>query len=97
MESIIILAMVVLGGMGHIPGVILGAILMSLFPEFLRYVVDPIQKAVFGSVIIDTAVLRQLILGLAMVLIMLYRPKGLCPSPTREDKKVVEADSGATA
>ena len=97
MESIIILAMVVLGGMGHIPGVILGAILMSLFPEFLRYVVDPIQKAVFGSVIIDTAVLRQLILGLAMVLIMLYRPKGLWPTPTREDKKVVEADSGATA
>lgn len=97
MESIIILAMVVLGGMGHIPGVILGAVLMSLFPEFLRYVVDPIQKAVFGSVIIDTAVLRQLILGLAMVLIMLYRPKGLWPTPTREDKKVVEADSGATA
>ncbi|GHA69202.1 branched-chain amino acid ABC transporter permease [Formosimonas limnophila] len=97
MESIIILAMVVLGGMGHIPGVILGAVLMSLFPEFLRYVVDPVQKAVFGSVVIDTAILRQLILGSAMVLIMLYRPKGLWPTPTREDKKVVEADPSATA
>ncbi|MBP8195368.1 MAG: ABC transporter ATP-binding protein, partial [Azonexus sp.] len=37
MESIMILAMVVLGGMGHIPGVILGAVLLSILPEVLRY------------------------------------------------------------
>src|SRR5207302_3938302 len=36
-ESVIVLAMVVLGGMGHIPGVILGAILLTLLPEVLRY------------------------------------------------------------
>ena len=36
MESITILAMVVLGGMGHIPGVILGAVLLRILPEVLR-------------------------------------------------------------
>ncbi len=87
MESITILAMVVLGGMGHIPGVILGAILMSMFPELLRYVVEPLQKMAFGKVLVDTSILRQLLLGLAMILIMLYRPRGLWPTPTREDKK----------
>ena len=79
--------MVVLGGMGHIPGVILGAILMSMFPELLRYVVEPLQKMAFGKVLVDTSILRQLLLGLAMILIMLYRPRGLWPTPTREDKK----------
>ena len=43
MESISILCMVVLGGMGHIPGVILGAIILAGLPEFLRAVVEPAQ------------------------------------------------------
>ena len=38
MESIMILCMVVLGGMGHIPGVILGAVLLTVLPEALRYI-----------------------------------------------------------
>ena len=96
MESIVILAMVVLGGMGHIPGVILGAIIMYFLPEFLRFTVEPMQKAMFGKVLLDTAILRQMLLGLAMILIMLYRPKGLWPTPTREDKKdVVTTDKTA--
>lgn len=81
MESIIVLAMVVLGGIGHIPGVILGAVLLAVFPEILRHTVQPIQMALFGKVIVDAEVLRMLIYGLAMVLIMLYRPKGLWPAP----------------
>ncbi len=81
MESIIVLAMVVLGGIGHIPGVILGAVLLAVFPEVLRHTVQPIQMALFGKVIVDAEVLRMLIYGLAMVLIMLYRPKGLWPAP----------------
>ena len=87
MESIVILTMVVLGGMGHIPGVVLGAIVLYFLPEFLRFTVEPMQKAVFGKLLIDTAILRQLILGLCMVLIMLFRPKGLWPTPERNDKK----------
>jgi len=37
MESVMIVAMVVLGGVGHLPGVILGAVLLSALPEVLRY------------------------------------------------------------
>ncbi|MEG1970408.1 MAG: ABC transporter ATP-binding protein, partial [Burkholderiaceae bacterium] len=81
MESIIVLAMVVLGGIGHIPGVVLGAVLLAVFPEVLRHTVAPLQQAIFGKVIVDAEVLRMLIYGLGMVLIMLYRPKGLWPAP----------------
>lgn len=95
MESITILAMVVLGGMGHIPGVILGAVLMAMFPELLRYVVEPLQQSVFGKVVVDSSILRQLLLGLAMILTMLYRPNGLWPTPTRENKKTQTVQSAS--
>jgi branched-chain amino acid transport system permease protein len=80
-ESIIVLAMIVLGGLGHIPGVVLGAVLLSIFPEVLRHTVVPVQTFLFGHVVIDAEVLRMMLYGLAMVLIMLYRPKGLWPAP----------------
>ena len=79
MESIIVLCMVVLGGMGHIPGVILGAVLLAGFPEMLRQVVTPIQEFMFGTVLVDAEIIRSLIYGFTMVLVMLYRPKGLWP------------------
>ncbi|MEA3119912.1 MAG: branched-chain amino acid transport system permease protein [Paraburkholderia sp.] len=85
-ESIVVLACVVLGGMGHIPGVILGAVLLAVFPEFLRSTMGPLQNAVFGHQIVDAEVIRQLLYGLAMVLIMLYRSEGLWPAPKHEDK-----------
>jgi branched-chain amino acid transport system permease protein len=84
MESVTILAMVVLGGMGHIPGVILGAILLSILPEVLRYGVGPIQMAVFGKMLIDPESLRLLMFGLALVLVMRFKPAGLWPSPERK-------------
>ncbi|CAN5309247.1 branched-chain amino acid ABC transporter permease [soil metagenome] len=87
-ESIAVLAMVVLGGMGHIPGVILGAVILAALPEILRHGVEPLQRAVFGHVLIEAEVLRQLLYGLAMVTIMLYRPAGLWPSPRHEDRPV---------
>jgi branched-chain amino acid transport system permease protein len=49
MDSIMILCMVVLGGMGHVPGVVLGAILLTALPEGLRYV-QPLQQNLFGRV-----------------------------------------------
>ena len=76
-ESIVVLAMVVLGGIGHIPGVILGAIVLAVFPEILRGVAEPVQKVLFGHVVVDVEVIRQLIYGLALILIMLYRPGGI--------------------
>ncbi|CAN7238933.1 ABC transporter permease subunit [Massilia sp. LjRoot122] len=85
-ESIAVLAMVVLGGIGHIPGVVLGGVLLAALPEVLRHVVEPAQQALFGTVVIEAEVLRQLLYGLALVLIMLVRPAGLWPSPNKEDR-----------
>jgi branched-chain amino acid transport system permease protein len=85
-ESIAVLAMVVLGGMGHIPGVVLGGVLLAALPEVLRHVVEPVQQSLFGTVLIEAEVLRQLLYGLAMVVIILYRPAGLWPSPKQEDR-----------
>ena len=77
MESIVIVAMVVLGGIGYVPGVILGAILLYAIPEILRYIARPIQETLFGTELIAPEALRMLLFGLAMVVIMLYRPMGL--------------------
>ncbi len=84
-ESIAILAMVVLGGIGHIPGVIFGAVMLAVLPEVLRHGVEPLQMSLFGKILMDAEVLRQLLYGLAMVLVMLYKPKGLWPKPQNED------------
>jgi branched-chain amino acid transport system permease protein len=72
--------MVVLGGMGHVPGVVLGSVMLAALPEVLRHVVEPLQRQLFGHVVLESEVLRQLLLGLAMVLIMLHRPAGLWPN-----------------
>lgn len=82
-ESVMVVAMVVLGGMGHIPGVILGAMLLALAPEVLRYTVTPAQLALFGRVLVEPEVLRMLIFGLALVGMMRWRPEGLWPSGVR--------------
>ena len=79
MESIMIVAMVVLGGMGHLPGVILGALLLAALPEVLRYVASPLQDMTGGR--LDASILRQLLIASAMISIMLLRPRGLWPSP----------------
>jgi branched-chain amino acid transport system permease protein len=82
-ESIMILCMVVLGGMGNIPGVILGVVLLVVLPEALRYI-GPVERVLFGHVLIDPADLRMLVFGLALVAVMLFRPAGLWPSTTRK-------------
>ncbi|MDA7415621.1 ABC transporter ATP-binding protein [Xenophilus arseniciresistens] len=79
MESVMIVAMVVLGGIGHLPGVILGAVLLAALPEVLRYVAGPLQAMTGGR--LDASILRQLFIALAMIIIMLTRPRGLWPSP----------------
>jgi branched-chain amino acid transport system permease protein len=92
-ESIVVLAMVVLGGIGHIPGVILGGALLAALPEVLRHVVEPLQEKLFGHVLIEAEVLRQLLYGLALVLTMLMRPAGLWPAPKHEDRPDGDSDT----
>ena len=83
-ESIMVVSMVVLGGMGNIWGVILGAVLLSFTPEVLRWTVEPVQHALFGRTLIEPEVIRMLLFGLALVLVMLFRPAGLLPSAVRK-------------
>ncbi len=82
-ESVMVLCMVVLGGMGHIPGVIVGAILLVALPEALRYL-GPLQQSLFNKVLVDPADLRMLLFGLVLVVMMIFRPSGIWPSPTRQ-------------
>lgn len=61
LESVRVLSMVVLGGMGSLPGAILGAFLLTVLPELLR----------------GLANYRMLLFGAALVAMMLFRPQGL--------------------
>jgi len=71
---------------------VLGAVLLAALPEILRHTVEPVQMALFGTIWIEAEVLRQLLYGLALVLIMLARPSGLWPSPRREDRLLIDVD-----
>jgi branched-chain amino acid transport system permease protein len=84
LESIMVLCMVVLGGMGHVSGVVVGAVLLAVLPEVLRSTASPVQQQLFGKVIVDPESLRMLLFGLALILVMLIRPTGLWPSPIRK-------------
>jgi len=83
-ESVMILAMVVLGGMGNIWGVVVGALLLSFVPEMLRYTVVPVQMALFDRMLVEPEVIRMLLFGMALVLMMRFRPAGLWPSSARQ-------------
>ncbi len=74
MESAVILAIVVLGGMGSQLGVALAAVAMIGGTELLREL--DWLKAVFGTDF-DPTQYRMLLFGLAMVLIMIWKPRGL--------------------
>jgi branched-chain amino acid transport system permease protein len=64
LESAMVLCMVVLGGMASIPGIILGATALIIFQEVFR----------------ELELYRMLVVGMAMVLMMLFRPAGLIPA-----------------
>jgi branched-chain amino acid transport system permease protein len=82
-ESVMVLSMVVLGGMGNIWGVILGALLLSFVPELLRYGTGWVATTTTLN-LPDPEVLRMLIFGSALVMVMLLRPAGLLPSAVRK-------------
>ena len=90
MESVMIVAMVVLGGIGYLPGVVLGALLLAALPEVLRFVSGPLQEMTGGR--LDAAILRQLLIALAMVSVMLLRPRGLWPSPEHSAQDQISKD-----
>jgi branched-chain amino acid transport system permease protein len=68
MESITVLLMVIFGGMGSINGSIVGALILVIFPELLRFLGMPSSIA---------APMRQMIYGLILVILMIKRPQGI--------------------
>ena len=60
-------------------GYVLGAVLLAALPEVLRHLAGPLQGLTGGR--LDASILRQLLIALAMIIIMLMRPRGLWPSP----------------
>jgi len=66
-----ILAMVILGGMGNLPGVVLGAVLLVAFPEIFR----------------DFQVYRMLVFGLLLMVLMIFRPHGLLAVQARREEE----------
>jgi branched-chain amino acid transport system permease protein len=97
-ESVMIVAMVVLGGIGHIPGVVLGAVLLAALPEALRWVAGELDLQRLTDGRVDAAILRQLLIALAMISIMLLRPRGLWPSPEhgKAAPQPVDGNNGGT-
>jgi len=83
MESVMVLCMVVLGGMGNVSGVVLGGVLLVILPELFRNGAGPVQQALFGKILIDPESLRMLMFGLALILVMIWRPAGIWPSTQR--------------
>lgn len=67
-ESIFILAVIILGGLANNKGAVWGAVFLILLPEFLRFVGFPSDIA---------AQMRQVVYGLILILLMMFRPQGL--------------------
>jgi len=79
--SITVLAIVILGGMGSIPGVVVGALALIGLPELLR----------------EFAEFRLLVYGAVLIVMMLLRPEGLIPDYLRRRELHDEEDEGALA
>ena len=69
---------------GLITLLFVGALLLSFVPELLRHTVDPLQRSLFGRLIVEPEVVGMLLFGLALMLMMLFRPAGLWPSKVRK-------------
>ncbi|MBN2658460.1 MAG: branched-chain amino acid ABC transporter permease [Spirochaetales bacterium] len=75
-ESIVVLCVVVIGGMGSIPGVVVGALVFTLLPELLRSVSE----------------YRMLVFGITLVIMMIFRPGGLIQKTRKSYKFKKEGD-----
>ena len=96
--SVLVLSAVVLGGMGSIPGVIAGAFVVAFIPEYLREVafgatVTNWLNTITGGDASTITEYRVFLFGLALVLMMIFRPQGLFPSRQRA-AELAEATQG---
>lgn len=68
LESIFVLAIIILGGLSNTRGAVIGALILIIVPELLRFVGFPSEIA---------AQMRQVLYGAILILLMLYRPQGM--------------------
>ncbi|GAA5514384.1 hypothetical protein Dcar01_03139 [Deinococcus carri] len=94
-QSIGVLSMVILGGMGNIAGVFLGAVVVTLLNLMVLPTLSEVLQQSFPNLNqnLDPSKYQRLIFGLVLVLMMLYRPEGLLPSARR--KAEMHADEPA--
>ncbi len=111
--SVIILCMVILGGLGSIPGVIVGGLIIMLadrlfLPEVAKLMRDILDTSVLPNVTnpavkdflttsVDPTQWRLLLFGLTLVIMMLVRPEGLIPSSRRRAEIHAEEPEGVEA
>jgi branched-chain amino acid transport system permease protein len=87
--SVAVLSMLVLGGMGNIPGVIVGSLVISSLD---RLILPQATNLLHGvGVHVDLTNSRFMIYGVILVLMMLFRPEGLLPSRQRKSELTAEA------
>jgi len=91
--SVAVLSMLVLGGMGNIPGVIVGSLVISSLDRLILPQLTNLLHAI--NIQVDLTNSRFLIYGVILVLTMLFRPEGLIPS--RQRKAELRADTDETA
>jgi branched-chain amino acid transport system permease protein len=83
MESVFVVCTVVIGGMGSIPGAIVGAILIQGTPELIRGFAASGMLNLSGEQVTAISNYRNLVFGLVMVMMMAWRPQGILPSKRR--------------
>jgi branched-chain amino acid transport system permease protein len=91
--SVAVLSMLVLGGMGNIPGVILGSLVISSLDRFILPQATNILHGI--GISFDLTNSRFLIYGAILVLTMLFRPEGLLPSRQRRSELHARGDEAA--
>lgn len=82
LESVLVLSIVVIGGMGSIPGVIVGALAIQGIPEFIRGFAGSLNLQ--AETVSAISNYRYLVFGALMVIMMATRPEGLIPSKRRK-------------
>ena len=100
--SVLILASVVLGGMGSIPGVTAGAFLVGFIPEYLRNIpfgetAGDFLNTITGGHAQNVAEYRDMLFAISLVLVMIFRPQGLIPSRRRAAELKSAGEGGGLA
>jgi len=75
--SIIFIAMIIIGGLGSIPGSVFGAIFIVILEEVLSHATQYLMNIGATGIGITIAPLREFVFGLAIVLFIIFEPKGL--------------------